>query len=491
MIATEVQTSTILGSRRHSPVWLVSLWGMGKTMINRWVALSAMVVLCVAASGLSHASSFDPQAATDAYLATLTGEAKAKSDAYFEGGYWIIAYNALASIGAALALLFTRASPAMRDLAESVTTWRWLQTFIYAALFVLLTSVMTFPLSLYTDFTREHAFGLSNMSMNAWLKEYAMSLGIGTVLTSFFIVGLYGVIRRAGESWWIWATGVSVAFAMFGSMIFPVFISPLFNEYKPMREGMLKEEILSMARANGVPAENVYEFNASKQSKRISANVSGFLGTTRVSLNDNLLDRATPAEVRAVMAHEIGHYALGHMYEMMVTLTVLAAVGFLLIDVGFGVLHGTFGNWWRVRDFTDMAGLPILVVVSTFFGVLATPITNTMVRANEAEADIFGLNAAREPDAFATISLKLAEYRKLQPTPWEEFVFYDHPSGRSRISMAMRWKAEHLIGLPSAASLPPSGIAMNSTLDLGPVATLPEFADPPPISAEEMSKAQQ
>ncbi|MEQ1753381.1 MAG: M48 family metallopeptidase [Micropepsaceae bacterium] len=455
-------------------------------MINRWATIIATVVLCAYAASASHAANFDSIEATNAYLATVTGEAREKSNAYFEGGYWIILYNGLASIAAALILLFSGASSAMRDLAESMSSWRWLQTFIYAVLFILLTSTMTFPLTLYTDFAREHAFGLSNLSMQDWLKEYAIGLSVSSIMTGFFIVGLYGVIRRTGESWWLWATAVAVGFAMFGAVISPVFISPLFNEYKPMRDGQLKEEILAMARANGVPADNVYEFDASKQSTRISANVSGFLGTTRISLNDNLLNRATPAEVKAVMAHEIGHYALGHIYEMMVTITLIAAVAFLFIDFGFGMFHGLFGAWWGVRDFGDTAGLPILVLVSSLFGMLVTPVTNSMIRTNEAEADIFGLNAAREPDGFATISLKLAEYRKLEPTPWEEFIFYDHPSGRARILMSMRWKAEHLSD-PSLVSLSEQGSA--SPFDSASGASV--FADPPPLTEPVLSQAQQ
>lgn len=456
-------------------------------MINRWATLIATVVLCAYAASTSHAANFDPIEATNAYLATVTGEAREKSDAYFEGGYWIILYNGLASITAALILLFSGASAAMRDLAESMSSWRWLQTFIYAVLFIFLTSTMTFPLTLYTDFTREHAFGLSNLSMQDWLKEYAIGLGVSSIISGFFIVGLYGVIRRTGESWWLWATAVAVGFAMIGALIAPVFISPLFNEYKPMREGQLKEEILALARANGVPADNVYEFDASKQSKRISANVSGFLGTTRISLNDNLLNRSTPAEVKAVMAHEIGHYALGHIYEMMVTITLIAAIAFLFIDFGFGMLNGLFGSWWGVRDFGDTAGLPILMLVSTVFGMLATPVTNTMIRTNEAEADIFGLNAAREPDGFATTALKLSEYRKLEPGPWEEFIFYDHPSGRSRILMSMRWKAEHLSDPDQAAHVS----EQKPGAPFEAASAMPVFEDPPPLTEPVSSQTQQ
>jgi STE24 endopeptidase len=427
-------------------------------MINQSRAIIAAVVFCSVAVTVTQAAGFDPQLATDRYLASVADEARQKSNAYFEGGYWFILWNALASIGAALLLLFTRASVGMRNLAESLTHRQGLQTFIYGLQFITVTSILTFPLAYWQDFVREHEFGLSNLTHEAWLSEYAIGFAVNLVMTSVFLVALYGVIRRTGEVWWLWATGLTVGFFVFTIAISPVFIAPLFNEYKPMREGPLKEEILAMARANGIPADNVYEFNASKQSKRISANVSGFLGTTRISLNDNLLDRGTPAEVRAVMAHEIGHYVLGHMYEIILTLTVLAAVAFIFIDIGFGTLHAVFGRLWGVRDFGDTAGLPIIVIMISLFGMLSTPLTNSITRANEAEADIFGLNAAREPDGFATIALKLAEYRKLDPSAWEEMVFYTHPSARSRIYMAMQWKAEQpgaTFVVPESSSVAP------------------------------------
>ena len=90
----------------------------------------------------------------------------------------------------------------------------------------------------------------------------------------------------------------------------------------------------------------------------------------------------------------------------------------------------------------DPAGLPLLVAAFTLYFLVMTPLLNTLIRGQKMQADIFGLNLARRPDAFATVALKLAKYRKLDPSPWEEFIFYDHPSGRRRIATAMRWKAD-------------------------------------------------
>jgi STE24 endopeptidase len=111
---------------------------------------------------------------------------------------------------------------------------------------------------------------------------------------------------------------------------------------------------------------------------------------------------------------------------------------------GFNVLTDLFGGNWDVRTVDDPAGLPALVILFTFFFLIATPITNTITRTTEAQADIFGVNAARQPDGFAEATLQLSEYRKLDPAPLEEYFFYDHPSGRNRIHMMMVWKKEHL-----------------------------------------------
>jgi len=388
--------------------------------------------------------SFDPKAATDAYLATVKGEARAKSDAYFEDGYVLQAVDALYALIVAAILLWTKISARIRNWAQRITRMRWLQVPIYAIVYFVLAALLTFPLTIYEQFYREHQYGLSNQDFMGWFTDFIKLFGVTTLFLIAFVTVLYAFMRWTRERWWLWGTVITVLFLAFISMIAPVYISPLINDYKPLAEGQIKSDILSMARANGVPADNVWEFNASKQSKRISANVSGLLGTTRVSLNDNLLNRSTPQEIRAVMGHELGHYVLGHTYTFLSWALIIAFVAFGFTNWAFKRLTGAYGNGWDVHGIDDPAGMPLVFALIGFLLFVGTPVLNTMGRSIEAQADIFGLNAAREPDAFATVTLKLSEYRKLDPTPLEEFVYYDHPSGRSRISMAMQWKAEHL-----------------------------------------------
>ncbi|MEI9929511.1 MAG: M48 family metalloprotease, partial [Rhizomicrobium sp.] len=235
-----------------------------------------------------------------------------------------------------------------------------------------------------------------------------------------------------------------MVFLVIAVAIAPVFIAPLINKYTPLREGTLKQNILSLARSEGIPVTNVYEFDASKQSKRMSANVSGLFGTTRISMNDNLLNRGSDREILAVLGHEMGHYVLSHVVIGIIENGIVILFAFAFIAWGFGFFTDMFGGVWDVRSVDDPAGLPVLIALVTFFFLITTPIDNTITRTMEAQADIFGVNAARQPDGFAQAALHLSEYRKLDPSPLEEFVFFDHPSGRNRIHMMMVWKKEHL-----------------------------------------------
>ena len=201
---------------------------------------------------------------------------------------------------------------------------------------------------------------------------------------------------------------------------------------------------MRLARANGIPADKVYVMDASKQTKRVSANVSGFLGTTRITLNDNLLNRSTLPEIEAVMGHEMGHYVMNHIFKMMLFMGVVIFAVFAMLRWTTERLLAAYGERWGISGIGDVAVVPLAVFVFSFYSLLLTPIMYSYIRTQEAEADMFGLNAARQPDGMAEAALKLGEYRKMEPGPVEEWIFFDHPSGATRIRRAMTWKAANL-----------------------------------------------
>jgi STE24 endopeptidase len=268
-------------------------------------------------------ANFDVKAATDAWLATVPADKKARSDAYFEGGYWLQLWNFLLTVAIMLLLLKTRWSARIRDWAERVTTRKNLQTLLYFIPFLLITTVLQFPLTLYQGYFREHQYGLANQTFIPWLRDQLVGLAVVAVIGAIAVPVLFAIVRRLGAKWWVWAAVACVLFLTITALIAPMYIAPLFNTYTKLNDSRIKDPILSLARANGIPATDVYEVDQSRQSTRVSANVSGFLGTERISLNDNLLNRCTLEEIETTMGHEMGHYVLHHAYKDLLFFGVL------------------------------------------------------------------------------------------------------------------------------------------------------------------------
>jgi STE24 endopeptidase len=387
---------------------------------------------------------FDADKATAKYLSRISGMARARSNAYFEGGYWLQLADLGYALAVAAALLWLGLSTRLRDWAVACSRNRTFQILIYVGAYTVAMTAATFPLTVYEDFFREHAYGLSNQNFSQWFGDFAIAFGVSLIGSLIVVPIIYAAIRATHALWWIWGASIAILFAAIYMVLFPVFIAPLFNHYSPLPDGPLKKEILSLARANDVPADNVWLVDASRQSNRISANVSGFLGTTRISLNDNLLRQASHDEVLAVLGHEMGHYVMGHTLRGLLLTGLVIIAAFAFLNWGFIFATDLFGGAWQIRRIDDIAGLPLLSALFSLFFFLATPVTNSIERTMEQQADIFGVNAVRKPDAFATVTLKLSTYRKLDPGAWEEIIFYDHPSGRTRIHTMMEWKKEHI-----------------------------------------------
>src|SRR5216683_622967 len=346
---------------------------------------------------------FDADAATDAYLAQISVSARSRSDTYFEGGYWLILWD-----------------------------------------FLIVTTILGAPLALYEGYFRERQYGLATQTLVPWLGDQLIVLLVNVVLGGVVCMALFGVVRRLPRTWWIWGAGVSIVFLIFFIMIAPVFIFPLLNKYTVLDDPKITNPILSLARANGIPAQKVYQMDASRQTTRMSANVSGYGQTMRITLNDNLLRRGSPEEIQSIMGHEMGHYVLHHIAKEILYFSVVIVISFALLRWSLERALARWGERWKIRGIGDTAVLPLVFLVGSLFAFVYTPLFNTHIRTNEHEADMYGLNASRQPDGFAQAAIHLGEYRKMNPGPVEEWIFFDHPSGRNRIHDAMRWKAENL-----------------------------------------------
>jgi STE24 endopeptidase len=398
---------------------------------------------------------FDADAATDAYMAMIPPAATARSNAYFEGGYWLILWGFIYGSVISIVLLQLRWSAKMRDLAQRITRFKWLQTFIYWVEYTLLTSLLGFPLEYYQEFVREHQYGMATQTLGPWMGDEGKSLLVGLILGGIIVTILFAIVRKLPNTWWLWGAAATLVFMVFTVAIGPVYLQPIFNKINRLDDPKVTVPILKMAHANGISTNDVYEIDASRQTTRMSANVSGFGNTMRITLNDNLLKRGSPEEIQAVMGHEMGHYVMNHIPKFIMFLLIVVVVFFAYLRWGIQWALGRWGERWQIHEVGDPAVLPVVFLLAGIFFFVLTPIMNTATRVQEKEADMFGYNAARQPDGFAQAAIHLAEYRKMRPGPLEEWIFFDHPSGYDRIHSAMVWKGENLELFENPPAPPP------------------------------------
>lgn len=389
-------------------------------------------------------ATFDPGAATATYMATLSPAAHAKAIAYTHGGEWLILWTCLVSIAASWLILRSGILRRLRERLDPDGRRPKRAVLAISATFVLLSSLLELPWSIYTSWWRERSYQLSSQSFGSWLGDAATALPISLIITTLFLLALYTLIRRAPRSWWLWASGVTAGGVILLVIIAPLFIEPLFNHYTPAPEGPVRAEVVRLAEATGVPHDKILIYNGSKQSDRYTANVSGLFGTARVAMSDTMFKQhADMSEVIAVVGHEMGHYVHKHILWFAGCMCLMAVVAFWLIGRLYPAVRDLIAGSAGVGGLSDPAGLPIVMIIASVLGLLSTPFSTTMTRVAESDADRFSLANAHEPDGLAKALVKTIAYRASSPGRLEEIIFYDHPSVERRVHRAMLWKAAH------------------------------------------------
>ncbi|WP_077146927.1 M48 family metalloprotease [Sphingopyxis sp. KK2] len=390
--------------------------------------------------------SFDPAAATAAYIDGLGPAALAKAAAYTTGSEWLLLWNVV--VAAIVTFLFVRLRILDRISAKLERRGWAVRTFLICAAFLLLSALLTLPWDLYTGFFRESAYGRTSQPLGDYLAQSAISLVIGTLFGALFFLGIYALIRRAGRRWWIWSGGLAATAILGILLVSPIVIEPLFNDYKPLPAGEVRDALEGQAKAAGIEPERIFVFDGSRQSNNFTANVSGLGHSARIAISDVALKGASLDEVKAVTGHEIGHYVLGQLWWMIAVFSLLAILLFFLADRLFPRFARLFGS---DAGLADARGFPVLMFIVSLFSLLAQPVQNWVVRKGETEADLYSVQTVNLPDAMASALVKTAEYRNPRPNAVEEILFYSHPSVERRVRAAMEWKAAHPAGKPPAA----------------------------------------
>ena len=377
-------------------------------------------------------------AETARMIDSLGPEALAKAQAYTTGNHWLL----FAGVGVSILIAWIMVRSRVLDrIAERMAgrSQAW-STFVVSAAFMLISSVLALPWIIYTDWHRQRAYDLSSQPLGDFLGQLGLSEAISAVIGGLFLLAVYSLIRRTGQRWWIWSGGLSAVVVLLMLLAGPSLIEPLFNEYKPVPPGEVRTALEAIADDVDIPHDRIFMYDGSRQSERFTANVAGIGPTARIAISDVALKEASIDEVRAVTGHEAGHYKLGHVWRSAIVLPLIAVLFFYLLNRLFAPVARLLGSDARLDE---PRGLPVFAVVGSLLGLLVTPITNSLTRIGENEADQYSLETVNEPEALATALVKTAEYRYPRPSPVQEMLFYTHPSVEKRVMRAMEWKASH------------------------------------------------
>jgi STE24 endopeptidase len=379
---------------------------------------------------------FNPEAATRAYIDSLGPEHLAKAAAYTAGNHWLLLWGLVVS--AIVTWIIVRAGLLDRVAARLAGRGPNLRAFLVSAVFLLVSTLITLPWSLYEGWWRERGYGRTSQPLGDYLGQDAIGTALTVLIGALFLTGVYALIRRTGKRWWLWSGALTAAAASFLLLLAPILIEPLFNDYKPVPPGEVRDALVVMAKEAGVPPDRIFVYDGSRQSNNFTANVAGLGGSARIAISDVAFKGASLDEVKAVTGHEIGHYVLGHVWRGVIVISVLAVVFFFLADRLYPRFARAFGSRAALAD---PVGLPILLFIVGVLGLFAQPVMNTLSRMDETESDMYSLKTVGLPDALASALVKTAEYRDPRPGALQEILFYTHPSVERRVRRAMEWKA--------------------------------------------------
>jgi STE24 endopeptidase len=356
--------------------------------------------------------------------------------------------NVMWGIGTALSLLipavflFTGFSARLRTVAFRLgRRWYW-SLALYALLFTVTTALLSLPFAYYEGYVRQHAYGLSNQTLEKWAGDWLKGVTLGAVGLALVLWIPYLLLRRSPRRWWLYAGLSTLPLATFLLVITPVWVHPLFNEFGPLRNQTLEQRILALAERAGIPGSRVYQVNKSVDTKAVNAYVTGIGGTKRIVLWDTLLDQLNPDQVVFVVAHEMGHYVLRHVLMLILMATVLATASFYVIHRVAGRLIGRYAPRFRFESLSDPASLPLLILLGTAVSLVATPLVLAFNRYQEREADRFALELTRDNRAAATSFVRLQERNLVVPRPGWLYLMWrgSHPPLAERVDLANRYR---------------------------------------------------
>ena len=413
-----------------------------RLLLFSFVALTSLAPGACAAG--APADSVIVRSAPRDYLAEARAAFTPENRAYQRQRVALAIVSPLATIAVGLLLLFTGVAQRMRDLAEARAKGHWARVLIFFTLYSLVMTAVLLPLDWYSGWALEHRFALSNQTLGAWALDQGKALAFQIVVVGVLplLALAMRIVERHPTRWWLWLSLGALPVAVAGVLLQPLVFDPLFNKFTPLHDASLRADILALAARADIPARNVYEVDMSTKTKKVNAYMTGFGSSQRIVLWDTTLKQMSRDEILFVMAHEMGHYVLHHIWKGLAWVA-LGSFAVLWLTAWFArALLARLGARWGVRSAGDLAAIPLLFAVLAWVNYLGAPVANAISRGIEHEADVFALELTHDNDAGARSFLKLAEGNRSDPEPagWVNWLLFTHPPLGDRIRFALDYK---------------------------------------------------
>ena len=306
---------------------------------------------------------------------------------------------------------------------------------LFVAIYTVLAWLVSLPLEFWAGYWVPHEFGLSEKSLGRWAAVSFKKLGLAVLLQAFAVAVVYEMIRIFSRRVWLFLGLLSIPVGTMFVMLRPVWIAPQFNEFRPLRDPALADRLLELAERSGIQGAEVLEVDKSRDTRAVNAYVAGLFGTTRIVLWDTVHEKLTHREIVAVMAHEMGHHAMGHRLRGTLTRSASKVVVLGLVALLAGTVLRRWGARLEVRGMDDVAGFPLLLALYFGLNLALNPLLLWRSRVRERQADVFAVEQTGDPRALASAFLVLQHSNLKHPWPGPLFTFFraSHPSIGARL----------------------------------------------------------
>ena len=301
-----------------------------------------------------------------------------------------------------------------------------------ASIFLLLT-VIEIPTSIYQTFVIEEKFGFNKSTVNQFIKDQFMHLGLGAAIGLPLLALILWIMDNVGPLWWLWAWAIIMSFSLLMSWLYPTVIAPLFNKFTPMEDGSLKDRIQGLLTRCGFNSQGIFIMDGSKRSGHGNAYFTGLGNNKRIVFFDNLVNSLEDEELEAVLAHELGHFKCKHVIKMLIATAIMSLISLAIL--GWLINESWFYTGLGVQQPSHAAALLLFLMVSSSFTFFMQPISAYFQRQFEFEADDFAANNAKASKMISGL-VKLYEENAntLTPDPLYSAFHYSHPPAAIRIA---------------------------------------------------------